>query len=336
MEEATTPPSALEVGGAILRCEDCKKTTRDMKWSEGTPCPECGSRKFLPVTIIRGAEDYTLADRSKGFSVEDIRFGKIAVWGELITPFQYNQALSRQKSHLASKPEAPPLGQVMVDMKMLTEGQAAAILDVVCRKRPNQDDEDFGMIVLQNSLLDKEALHEMRRAQKDYGADHNEVPPIGMLMFEKRVLQENKVIAILKAQSRKGRGLLHHLKQAIEANREETFIERILGPADDPARRRQVLIAGVLGIVVIGVWVKMFLGGGGDMIDVMCKECHSLYQVEWTDQFPLKCKKCGKEAVHWAYKCKRCERVFPWESQVRRGARCPHCRSSNVVQPKDF
>jgi len=205
----------------------------------------------------------------------------------------------------------------------------------MCRKRPNKDDEDFGMIALQNNLVEQEALKEMQRAQKDYAQNHNEVPPLGMLMFEKRVLQENQVIAILKAQERKGRGLLHFLKQAIDANREETLLERILGPEDDPVRRRQILIAGGLGLAVVGIWLKMIFGRKGDMIDVMCESCGAVYQVPWTDEFPLRCKKCGKESVYWVYKCHKCGKLFTVHNpQVP--TRCPFCNSTRYSQPKDF
>ncbi|MBM4087677.1 MAG: hypothetical protein FJ272_23040 [Planctomycetes bacterium] len=262
--------------------------------------------------------------------------GKIGVWADLITPYQYNQALTKQKSYLSRDKEAPPLGQVMVEAKMLSETAVAAILGVLARRRPDPDDTDFGQIAVQNKLVDKERIDECTKLQTDYALEHNEVPPLGVMLFEKRCLQENQTIAIYKAQERKGRGLLRDIKTAIEENREETLLERIY-PKDDPVRQKQVIVGGILGFIILLIWGKfLFFSGGAVKIDTYCNACQRVAKAKWSgEELPMKCKLCGKKEAFAALKCRRDGEVFGVNDPFTPGSRCPKCGGTNARPPSE-
>ena len=61
--------------GTVARCGSCGAIFRNVPWVQGMTCPRCKSVDFKPVPIIHGALDYTLADRSGGFTAEDVRVG---------------------------------------------------------------------------------------------------------------------------------------------------------------------------------------------------------------------------------------------------------------------
>ena len=80
-----------------VRCEDCGAKFDRLAWSPGDLCPKCGSSAFAPVPVRGEASDYSSADRSAAFAIEDIRFGRLAQWAGFVTPKQFQYALFQQK-----------------------------------------------------------------------------------------------------------------------------------------------------------------------------------------------------------------------------------------------
>ena len=93
-------------------------------------CGACGADQLAPAPIIEGAVDYSIADRSKGYAIEDIRFGKIAQWAGFISPYQYNQALAKQKQIAETGQHAPHIAQVLISQKIMDQLQMKAVLEV--------------------------------------------------------------------------------------------------------------------------------------------------------------------------------------------------------------
>ncbi len=93
MPDSTTQKSPL----CTARCEDCGAELRNVPWLPGTACPRCGSGHYAPVPVIRTGSDYETADRSQGFAIEDVRFGRLAQWAEMITAKQLQSILHEQR-----------------------------------------------------------------------------------------------------------------------------------------------------------------------------------------------------------------------------------------------
>ena len=235
MSEAKQEPEAApeaKPSKPIVRCERCEATYRRLNWSQGMKCPKCKSPDFFPVTVIGGAVDYTLADRRDGYAIEDIRFAQLAKWAGLITPNQYTQALSRQRQQRQER-HTPHIAQVLISEGIMSSAETTAVFDYMCRPRPDEADEAFGSLAVQNKLATgrkvKECMAELRVTAK---ARH-EVPPLGQLMFEKRYLNENQVQALHQMLAHKKQGLIHRIAQAYEEARALTMIEKIMGTKDE-------------------------------------------------------------------------------------------------------
>ena len=69
---STSMAQSSESISRVVRCETCRSIFRNVKWEEGARCPRCRSPKFLPLPIDSDAVEYTLADRSQGYALEDI------------------------------------------------------------------------------------------------------------------------------------------------------------------------------------------------------------------------------------------------------------------------
>jgi DNA-directed RNA polymerase subunit N (RpoN/RPB10) len=89
--------------------------------------------------------------------------------------------------------------------------------------------------------------------------------------------------------------------------------------------------------------------GDADHIWVTCMKCNRSYQMSWTQygteleekskadpeaepwDVPVRCQKCGQEAVMRAHQCEQCSVVFPLGSLPKDFLdRCPQCRYSKT------
>ncbi len=327
-EEAPKPASK-----PILRCERCGAVYRRLTWSPGKKCPKCKSPDFFPVAIIGGAVDYTLADRRDGYALEDIRFAQLAKWAGMITPNQYTQALSRQRQMRRGK-ETPHIAQVMAEEGLMDSVQTTAVFEYMCRRRPDEEDETFGQLAMQNKLATPKQIKECMGELKMMAKVRHEVPPLGQYLFEKRYMNEAQVQAVFQMMAKRGEGPVHHIRQFYEANREPTLMEKLMGGPDEPERRRTFFIVCGLAILALIVWGGSLLSGG-EKIWYVCTnpDCPRYMQPflgKREEAYPIKCDVCGQDKVWCARKCLRCGEVFGADGWWGR-YQCPKCGSSRTV-----
>ena len=310
----------------ILRCDKCSATYRRLRWTQGMKCPKCKSPDFFPVTIIGGAVDYTLADRSHGYALEDIRFAQLAKWSGLITPNQYTLTLSRQRQLASQSSSAPHIAQVMVSEGILESTESASVFQIMCKERPAEDDEVFAGIAVQNRLAKSARVEECKAVQQQMAKSKHEVPPLGQIMFEKRFLSENQVQAIYRKMVARRQGLVFEMAQAYEHNRELSAFEKMAGTKDEPDRRKSFYVFCGLAVLILLVWSKwLFFSSSSERMWFHCDACAKTYEASFEDTFPVECKLCKKEEARFARKCGDCSEVFGtngWWGRVS----CPHCK----------
>ncbi len=327
-----TPPEASKK--PILRCGECGATYRRLKWSPGMKCPKCGSQEFMPVAIIGGAIDYTLADRSHGYALEDIRFAQLAKWSGLITPNQYTQALSRQRQIGAEGGKTPHIAQVLINEGIMNTAETSAVFSYMCLPRPDDEDNALGNLAIEKKWATTRQVKECMDELAMMSRARHEVPPLVQLLFEKRIINENQVLALCQLVNKRKFGPKFYLNRFYEENRELTAAEKIMGTKDQPERRRAFYIFSTLFILALVVWGHAFFGDQGDKIWYLCenpdcKAYHKPFLGEWNDVFPAECPVCHKKTLFCARKCMRCGALFGaagWWGQYT----CPVCHRSNT------
>jgi len=313
--------------GVVVKCESCAAVFKNFKWKPGMKCPKCGSEDFAPATIIEGAVDYSVADRRKGYAIEDIRFGKLAQWAGLITAFQYNQALAKMKSIANSGQKVPHIGKILIDAGLMKESDMKAVLEVYCKPRPAEDDNEFARVAVQNKFVAEDRIEDLQILQKEMRAKGAMVPPLAVLCFEKRLIPEAKILAILQAQQRRATGPIHEIHAIIEANRPPTTLEKYIGKKGDPMRKYRAagLIAGGLALILTWLWYYGFIGGGQD-VGYYCTACKKCFIAGYKKEVPIKCRYCGKKTAIYGFICGKCGK--PYGVSDRDGPKyCPYCRS---------
>lgn len=329
--EETTPQPTPPAKKPILSCDRCDATYRRLNWSQGMKCPKCKSPDFYPVTVIGGAIDYTLADRSQGYAIEDIRFAQLAKWAGIITPSQYTQALKRQRQLAGPSQKAPHIAQVMTNERFMESAEIAAVFAAMCTPRPGPDDEAFADLALQNRCATQEQVQECRLIQTQIAKGRNEVPPLGQIMFEKRYLNEAQVQALYQKMAGRELGVVHQIREAYEDSRELSAFERIAGTSDEPERRRMFYTICILSLLVVAVWSHWIFGGGGEKMWFKCgnADCGKLYKARRVEEFPATCRFCKKKEARYAQKCINCGEVFGTDGWWGRPV-CPHCGKARI------
>ena len=330
--QPSSPPRQVK---PILRCDHCGATYRRLQWTQGMGCPKCKSPDFFPVTIIGGAVDYTLADRSHGYAIEDIRFAQLAKWAGVITPNQYTQALARQRQLAAQAGATPHIAQVMLSEGIMQSAEATAVFQVMCQPRPAEDDGVFATLAVENRLTTPDRVKDCQQVQATMARSRHEVPPLGQIMFEKRFLSGNQVQALYHKMVARKSGVVYEIGQAYEDTRELTAFEKVVGTKDEPERRRSFVLVCVLGVIVLAVWSRWIFGDRDEKMWFKCdnKECGKVYEGKYVDVFPTTCPYCKVEQARYARKCLGCGEVFGTDGWWGR-ATCPACGMSRVVKYK--
>lgn len=305
-----------------VRCGDCGASLRDFAWSPGSRCPRCGSRDLAPAPVIRRGSDYAAADRSQGFALEDVRFGRLAQWAEFITPKQFQHALYLQKEMARAKRSVPDLGSLLVQEKTMNRRQVKAILAVRCATPGSREDDEFARAALHNGLVTEVQLEEGRKLQVDAARDGRDVPPLPLLLYEKRHIQEKLVLTLLKAAERQDKGLLHQIRVAAEGAG-TPGLGRLLSATDSPLRRAPVIGVAALLAIMVGLWAYRFAGGGA-YATVECAGCHAVGGAPANSKWPVKCPECGQNAMYPLAVCLDCGKRFP-VAGVGYGTGCPEC-----------
>jgi len=310
-----------------LKCPACGAGFRAMEWQAGMKCPECGSDEIAPAMLTEGAVDYSIANRRKGYAIEDIRFGKIAQWTGFISPYQYNQALAKQKQIADSGQEAPPIGQVLMSQSVLTDVQVRAILTVYDKPRPDADDREFVEVAVQNKFISKEQGSEVLARQREM-KKNSTPPPVSVLMLEQRLMKENQIVAILRAQHKRTMGPIHEVMDVIEQNREPTVLEKYIGKKGDPMRKYRAAAYISVGafLVLVWAWYWGFLKFSTERAPFYCVECKKTWIGKVRRTVPVKCPYCKKQGGLYGFFCEKCRRAYGLPQREGR-KKCTHCGS---------
>ena len=309
-------------------CKDCGRQTPNVSWSPGVTCPQCGSAHFTPVPVIRRGSDYEEADRSQGFAIEDIRFGRLAVWAGMISPKRFEQALHQQRQVAASQGRAPDFGTFLLQRKDITQYQFEAIVACMNAIPGNAADEEFAKAALHQGVIEPAQVSQCQALQMALVQGGRDAPPLPLIMHEQRILQEVQILALLRAAETRGWGLLHRINlQAQE--RAKSRLERWFGSAERPAIDPRMAIA--LGVLVIALTIfGVRVATRPARAATECVNCHALGGASEDSSWPLMCTECGMKEVYPRGLCTSCGEKFPVKSSAY-GLSCPKCGSSKIV-----
>ena len=190
---------AEQIRAALVKCEDCGATFSDYAWSPDASCPKCHSNRFAPVPVMGGRSDYDTADRSQGFAIEDVRFGRLAQWAGMLSPKQVQRALYRQRDIARGGREPPDLGTLLVKDKVLTKQQRDAVIAGRRSLPGSTGDAEFARAALRNGYVTQEQIDACQKIQKEAATRGRDAPPLPLLLYEKRFTRERHVMALLEA-----------------------------------------------------------------------------------------------------------------------------------------
>jgi len=329
--EETNTLNSEDVNFVASKCSNCGAKFKLRSWRKGFQCPECKQGELAPITIQGGAVDYYLANRSSGYAKADIRFAQWAKWCELITPRQYDVAFIKQNKQITPESEPEPIHKIMIEEGWISEKQAINILEFLSRKRPDQDDEDFAVAIINSQAANEKDLEKATKIQREIAEKANEVPPLAQVMLEKRIINEKVMVSLLKKLHSLGKG---PLKTAIEAvkgektkkTRKKQGVKK-LAKKNSPLLKQLSLIA-LLFVVALGVWAwqnhqppEKFVG--------ICDKCDEVNILSWSPDLPLRCPDCRQTAVYPARLCRQDDTIFPTKNPYIPSS-CPECGSTDV------
>ena len=329
---------SASAGGAkmVVKCRDCQYFVKNAPWSPGVACPKCKSLRFAPVTLIAGSIDYSIADRSKGYAMEDIRFAKMALWAGLITATQYNHALSKQKTIADEKGDAPHIGRILVDMGAISEYAMEAVLEVRCKPRPGGDDVDLGRLAVANNYCPEKQVKECEMLMNQAKKAGRDTPALAFLLLERRYVKENQLLAILRSQHKRRLGMIHEVQVAVQEGKPLSTMEKYVGMKGDPQRKYRIAaVVGGVGLLLL-IWLGWFLlpyltpylpSLGGTKIGYRCELCGEAFMARESATVPIICKLCGRKGAIYGYHCRKCGTIYGIEDRSRGTPKCPRCKS---------
>lgn len=337
MAEENTTPEGQDSGSEtasqrplIVRCDKCAAVLRTRAWREGLVCPKCKAGVVSPVSAPGGAVDYLMANRKEGYAIEDIRVAQWARWSGLITPHQYDVAFVRQRKQVSAGEKVQPIHEILIAEEAVSPGDATAVLEFMARERPDEDDDDFAQRAVEAGIADKQKVETIRRTQAEMAAKQHEVPPLAQLLFEKRVLDEGRMLAILNMQKAAGLGSLARIEAMRQANRKQSLYERVAKGVKPPKQQLKNIALVVLVFLTAGALWYYNEFGHRVKVAVICAKCRAESVIAWPHRWPAKCPKCGAMEAYFAVKCIRCGRVYsrasPWSRE-----KCPRCGATTAV-----
>ena len=307
------------------RCEDCGNETPGVSWSPGTVCPKCGSHHFAPVPVIRKGTDYESADRSQGFAIEDIRFGRLATWAGIISAKRLEMALHQQRQLARSGQTPPDLGTFLVRQKMMTPRQVKAVLSALSAVPGNRADEEFAEAAVGKGFITRERIDSCQALQRTMARAGQDAPPLPLLAHEKRYIQENQAIALLKASEQQQRGLLYKINQAAEGPEGGVLGQLFRSGKDNKVTSGQIaLLAGLLLVMVFIVYRSV---GKPAHATVQCEKCGAIGGAPENSKWPILCPECGEKAMFPQGICLDCGERYVIKGQGY-GHACPKCKSA--------
>jgi len=310
---------------SVNRCRACETMWRIKPADKSQKCPNCGSERVAEVSVVGGAVEYVMADRSRGYALEDILLGKLAQWAGMITVNQYSDALNQQRQHVGRGGRVPPLGEVLIKHGALKRRQVEALLALRAGGWQDASEQEFEQIVLESGVLARERMLDGRTAQMAPAEKGETPPPLALVLYEKRLLAEKEIEALLQTQARRGTGLV---AMALAASAEvpgSVGVEKLLGAKG--STQRKLRIAGMIAAVPILVLILYSIIGGRErLVETQCDTCtRTGYYFPVTSVWPQKCDRCGKHTVFPRALCLRCAEKFEVTDPNSPSIRCPHC-----------
>jgi hypothetical protein len=284
--------------------------------------------------VREDAYDYALADRSGGPAPEDRRLGLLARWAGLLHVNQVTEALNAMKRAAASGRTVRPIGDLLIENKWLDEARLSALLRVSATPRDAQAERLFCDVAVQNKFLRPELAEAALADQAGLQRNGQQAPFVGFLLIEKEYMAEPHVAAILKAQDRRGKGLLPEVRQALAASP-----GRGAAAGAEPGRRTWrrspvVAAAAVVVIVVALIQMRRFTSGPSPPRgrgEVICEKCGRTGVIRLRGEGPYACPHCGEREAWWAVRCRKCKLKFPCKRPGGDPPPCPRCRDTRVA-----
>jgi hypothetical protein len=289
------------------------------------PKPEIGNSPVRAVPTRENTTDYQRADRSTAFALEDLRFGRLAQWAELISPKQFQRALHEQKRMADARQSVSDIASLLLKEKLLDREQVRSIHSARLGVPNGKGDLEFAAAAQRMGALTPNQLEVCRRIQMQALQDGNDPLPLPLVVHEKRFMQENQIIALLKGGQLQGWGLLHRINVGPEAPSERASLTAFLG--SPRSRQRYVRIAGLAVVIgFLGLLSVRVASGPVATAHVQCIECRAIGGAPANSKWPTKCTECGELACYPMAICLECATRFPVKG-IGYGLACPKCRS---------
>ncbi len=321
--------SGARNGYVAAECENCSRRFKLRGWREGVKCPECDGGKLAPVVADGGAVDYCIADRSRGYAQPDIRFAQWAKWAELISPRQYELAFIKQQRYLQAKKQPPPIHRIMVEEGWLTEKQAAGLLEFMCKKRPDRDDERFAGAVLKAGLAEEGDVRKARKLQEKISRKANETPALCQVMLEKHILNETRTVSVLRKLQDMGMGSLTSVSEVLKgparAGEKGAGLKKALAENTHILKQASIIMALFLVAAVVWWWQVY---ESPDRFLAVCDACGQVNELVWSPHSPHECPECGEQSAFPARICKE-GHIFPARNPYH-PVPCPECGTIEV------
>ena len=324
--------SKVAMSSAVVQCDNCGRRFENPSGDAERLCPDCGSEKLSGVTLWGGSVEYALADRRQGYALEDIRFGKLAQWTEMILVNQYTDGMNAQRERLGQPGRIPSLAEVLLSQGVLNKKQVEVLLKARVGAWQDDSDEQFGKLAMESSLLTTAQYVKAREVQLELSAKGREVPPLPLVVYEKRFMQENAILAILKLQEQQGRGLGRLVRRPFEKTG-PPVTEVLFGKKGSRERRQRLLGAAAVAVVLLVMAWSMGFFARTEYVETLCVNCGLRAAAARSSKWPLACGKCSKRAVYPEAICRKCGKVFAIQRSDpgEAGVKCPQCGAIDFV-----
>jgi len=308
----TTNSAAAVLHPPQLQCKDCGRAFEHPA-DESTPrCPHCGSIRYSQ-TQRRVGGSYV----SASCPVDEDRFARTALWGDLITSEQFAECIEEQKARATAGREVPSLPHLLVERGYLRRDSADAVFRVMTTQSPERWRTQFGQVALSKGFITEDQLRECLELQTKLVMSTGSAPFLGHLLLENGYMTESQVFAILKAQEQHHLGVLHDLESALRPTS---------GKVSDFFRRRPRLVQGLILAVAIaaagslGAWLQG-VATAPRTLDLLCDQCGNHTRAP-ASAIARPCRQCGRGELCTPLWCSKCRVAFPI-----------HVRTSETEEP---
>lgn len=320
--------SALPHAQAVPhQCRDCGRVFERAAEEGATRCPHCGSVRCGRTQ--RRVAGSLVPTRSP---VDEDRFARVAIWGDLITSDEFAECVEEQKARAAASLDVPSLPQLLIERGYLRRDHADAVFRVMTTQTPTQWRNQFGQIAISKGFITEEQLREALELQTKLIVSNGSAPFLGHLLIERGYMTEPQVLAILKAQEQHRIGILHDLESALRptSGRITDFFRR------HPRVAYALILVAAIGLAgLVGAWVHR-VASAPPTFGLLCDQCgHRAQAVAGAIAQP--CRHCGRGELCTPLWCARCRVVFPLKIHTSATEEpwlegCPACGTLRRVQ----